>query len=167
MSGAKSVQGSQLRDDGGLVVGGRAREHPVFAVDPAERRSERGGALPFGRSDGLAVVVGVKNDGVLRLGRSDLSENDGIYAWHGKQACLDAALLQHNDEGVGVALDVSGIAGNVGDREQLGEFLQDLGAVGLLPIVRCRLHGVVLGVRDAHEYQSQEDVRAKFHGDIA
>ena len=77
MGCAESIDGGELGEDGGLVVAGAAGVDALFAVDGAKGRRERCGDVPLGRSDGLAVVMGVEDDGVLGSRRVDVGVDDG------------------------------------------------------------------------------------------
>jgi len=157
VSGAESVERRELRDDCGFVVGGGTREDPVFAVDPAKRRGKRGVAFPLGGRDGLAIVVGVKDNRVLGLRRANLAENDWVHAWHCEEARFDSALLEHGDESIRIALNVLGIGGDVRNGKQFGELVQDLGAVCLLPVASRSCGWVGLGRCELKEDKGRED----------
>ena len=73
----------------------------------------------------MAVIVGVENNGALRVGRGQFSKNDGAAAGDGQEMRFDAAGFEHFDEVSGIFLDVGGVAGDVGDGEKFGELADD------------------------------------------
>lgn len=88
-------------------------------VDAAVAESGREGrSLPFRRCDGLAVVVGVEDDGVECSGRFMFSEDDRRNAGNGEKLGFEVAGLQHGDERFGVALESGWIGGDVRNAEQ-------------------------------------------------
>ena len=61
----RGIERGELGEDRGLVVTGGARVDALFAVDGAQGGREGRGDIPVGRRDGLAIVVGVKDNRVL------------------------------------------------------------------------------------------------------
>ncbi len=104
VGGAEGVDGGEQGEDGGLVVSGGAGVDALVAVDGAEGWREGGWDVPLGRGDGLAVVVGVEDDGVRCAGRVDAAVDDGWGAWDFEEARIDAAALEFVDEEAGVAV---------------------------------------------------------------
>ena len=94
VGGAERVEGGELGEDGGFVVAGGAGVDALFAVDGAERRGEGRGDVPFGGSDGLAVVVGVEDDGVLGAWGVDAAVDDRRSVGNFEEARVDVAPLE-------------------------------------------------------------------------
>lgn len=130
VGGTEGVEGGELGEDGGLVITGGAGVDALLAVDLAQGWGEGRGDVPLGGGDGLAVVMGVEDDGVLGAGSVDLAEDDGRRAGEGEQARVDVALGELREEEVGVAAETGGIGGDVGDGEEAAELVDEVGAMG-------------------------------------
>ncbi len=75
-AGSKRVEGRQLGEDGGFVVSRAARPDSRFTVETFHKRLEWRGNGPFRRSDRLAVIVSIEDDGAFRARHIDFSVND-------------------------------------------------------------------------------------------
>ena len=126
MRGSQCVERSELREDRRFIIGGRACVDAGLAVDLLRNRSEGRFGFPVVRIDGLPVIVGVEDDGMFRAWGFDFAVNDRVGARSGELFRVNVPLFECGDECVGVALYVGFVAGNVGDREECREFLQDL-----------------------------------------
>ena len=73
MSCVKGINGRQLREDRGFIVGGRSRVNAGLAILEAECRFEWISAHPVGRRHWLAIIVRIEDDHVLRLRDMNLS----------------------------------------------------------------------------------------------
>ena len=78
--------------------------------------------VPLGWGDGLAVVVGVEDDGAFGAGRLDLAPD---YGWdsqwkvgRGEKFCFGPAQLQLGEEILGVSSEAGGVNRNVWDGEE-------------------------------------------------
>ena len=131
VGGAEGVDGGELREDGGLVVSGGAGVDAGFAVVGAEGGREGRGDVPLGGSDGLAVVVGVEDDGVLGAGGVDVGVDDGGGIGDGEELGVDVALAELVKEEGSVAAEAVGSGGYVGDGEEAGELADEVFAVGV------------------------------------
>ena len=109
-----------MREDRCLVVAGRAREDAIFAVDAADGGFE-GRNCPLGRRNGLAVVMRVEDDGVLRALRQDLAGDDGRRTGQCEQTGIDSAASQRIEQKIGVPLEIRRVSRDVGDGEELAE----------------------------------------------
>ena len=82
----------------------------------------------------MAVVVGVEDDGACGAGSFDLSPDygrDGCgEAGCGEESGFSAALLELGDEEFGVAMEGGGVGCDVGDGEEVGKLLGELGLQG-------------------------------------
>lgn len=108
--GSEGVEGGELGKDRGFVVAGRAGVDAGLTIDGVDFRRE-GRNLPVGGGDGLAVVVGVEDDGVLGAGSADFSKDDGGgfgTSRVGKDLNLGAALAELVEEEGGVAAEAVG-----------------------------------------------------------
>ena len=129
--GLESAEGGELGEDGGFVVAGSAGVDAGFAVDLFDDGSEGLAGVPLGWGDGLAVVVGVEDDGAFGAGSFDLAPD---YGWGGcgkagggEEFGFGSALLELGDEEFGVAAEVGWVGGYVGDGEEVGELLGEFG----------------------------------------
>src|SRR5580692_7343284 len=66
--GLEGAECGELGEDGGLVVAGAASVDPGLAINLLDDWGEGLAGVPFGGCDGLAVVVGVEDDGSLGAG---------------------------------------------------------------------------------------------------
>ena len=129
MGGAEGIEGGELGEDGGFVVTGGAGVDAGLAAEVTDGGRE-GWDLPFGSGNGLAVVMGIEDDGVLGAGCVDVAVDDGGCAWKGEEARVDIALVELGEEEVGVAPEAVGIGGDVGDGEEGGELMDEVVAMG-------------------------------------
>ena len=130
MCGLKGAECGELGEDGGFVVAGSAGVDAGFAVDLLDDGSEGLAGVPLGGGDGLAVIVGVEDDGAFGAGGFDLAEDDG---WDGggkgrvgEEFGFGSALLELGDEEFSVFAEAGGVGGYVGDGEEVGELLGEL-----------------------------------------
>ncbi len=153
-----AVERGHQRHDVGLVVAGRARVDAGFRIELRSgqrnhapvffkrlvaqdwRKRRRG---PFFGIERLAVVVGVENQRTGSAGSADLAEDYRVRAEDRYKLGGDSALFEHLRDEVGVALNVGAIGGDVGDREE-GDELVDDGSFMLLPPFVGSLGGVFL-----------------------
>src|SRR5271170_4183754 len=143
--GLEGCKGGELSEDGGFVVAGSAGVDAGFAVDLFDDGSEGLAGVPLGGSDGLAVVVGVEDDGAFGAGSFDLAPD---YGWGGgwkrgvgEEFGFGSALLELGDEEFGVAAEVGGVGGDVGDGEEVGELLGEFGLAWGCVAVSCLRRG--------------------------
>lgn len=123
--GLKSREGGELGENGGLVVARAASVDAGLAVDLLEERLEGLARLPFGGGDGLAVVVGIEDDGSGRAGRLEFAPDDrgrgGGGIGRGEELCGDSALLELSQKELGVAAEAGRVGGYVGEAKELHE----------------------------------------------
>lgn len=89
--------------------------------------------------------MGVDDDGAGGAGGLDLAVDDRGRALGFEQAGGDAALFEDRLDGGGVAADVRGVFGQVGDRQEAEEFGDDGVLVLLAPLAGGEGGGVGLG----------------------
>src|SRR5215471_4848337 len=130
----QSIEGGQLRHDRSLIVRGRTGKYPIFPGDLTNHWRKRRISFPFRWSHGLAVIVRIEDDCVLRIGSLDFAEHDWIRTLQCEKPRFDSALPQHQDEQVGVAPNVFAIAGHIGYRQEICELFENLGLVLLTPL---------------------------------
>jgi hypothetical protein len=139
--GLERTEGGELSEDGGFVVACAAGVDAGFAVDLLDDWGEGFAGLPLGGCYGLAVVVGVEDDGALGAGSFNLTEDDG---WDGggkvgggKEFCFGAALPELVDEEFGISVEIGGIGGDVWNREEVGELLREFCLTWRRVVVCC------------------------------
>ena len=99
---------------------------PPFSMELVRKSGFEGLAIgPGGGIDGLAVIVGVKDDGAASVRGGEFAKNNGATSGDGEQVGFDAAGFEHGHEMLGVFLDVGGVAGDIGDGEKFGELAHD------------------------------------------
>jgi hypothetical protein len=79
--GLEGAEGGELGEDGGFVVTGSAGVDAGFAVDLFDDGGEGLAGVPLGGCDGLAVIVGVEDDGAFGAGGFDFAPD---YWWCGR-----------------------------------------------------------------------------------
>ena len=72
----QGIEGRQLGEDGCLVIASRSRKDALLAINFANHRSKRL-AVPFWRSNWLAVVMGIEDDRAFCTRNNNLAVNDG------------------------------------------------------------------------------------------
>src|SRR5579864_299924 len=137
MRSVKRIQGGELREDCCLVVGTRPRIDTLLAIYIREARLKWAAADPVGRRDRLTVVVRIEDDGMLGIRRANLAVDDRRSIWNRQQSRIDAALLEHRRQCVGIAANVFRIAGNIRNSKQSRELIENLLPMSSRPIVRC------------------------------
>ena len=148
LGGGEGIERRQHRDDRTLVVARGARVDPrlvgqriarvgpgdggraVFHPPAAQHRLE-GRRLPVRlRADGLAVKVRIEKECPLRARRLALAVDRNRRTRRLEDARGDAALLQHRDEKRRVRPHVGVARRDVGMRQQLAQFADDVLLVG-------------------------------------
>jgi hypothetical protein len=159
--GAQGVERGEHGDDGRFVVARSAGVEPRFGVEGLAVGGQRNHlaavlhgfvtqdwfewrAGPLLGVERLAIVVRVEDDGAGGAGSGQVAEDHGVGAGDAHQFGLHAALFEHARDGLGVALDVVAVAGDVGDGEQGEEFVDDGAFVLLPPLAGGARGGVIL-----------------------
>ena len=110
--------------------------------------------------------MGVEADCSSCAGRADFAEHNRIAAGNRHQLRRDAPLLHHGGDGRRIALDVLAIAGDVRDRKQRDELVDDGSFVLLAPGAGRLRRRVRLGNGHCGQEAQQKRQQISFHASV-